>query len=155
MTPRFSDTDTRMAPSADTATEGSLRALKRKIMNCFKNHRSLGQANVSKEDIKSLNDLRSAPDLIIKRSDKRKGFVLLSREAYVKKAETITSQYEVMTKNPTPRLEAATKNIISQTLAGKISDKIINAIKPTSSRTAELYGLPKSHKPNIQGVRKN
>ena len=70
-------------------------------------------------------------------------------ETYIQKAETITSQYEDVPKNPTPRLEATTKRIISQKLNGKVPDKIVNAIKPTSSRTAELYGLPKSHKTDI------
>jgi len=149
MTPRFSDTDTRMAPLSVTTTERSLRSLKRKIISCFKNHRSTNQTNYSKEDIKVLNDIRADPEVIIKRSDKCKGFVIMPRETYIEKAETITSQYEHVAKNPTPRLEAATKKIISQTLGGKIPDKIVNAIKPTSSRTAELYGLPKSHKPDI------
>ena len=53
-------------------------------------------------------------------------------------------------KNPKcPSLEATTKRIISQKLNGNVPDKIVNAIKPTSSRTAELYGLPKSHNTEI------
>ena len=151
MTPRFSDTDTKMAPSADTTTEQSLRSLKRKIMNCFKNHQNTNtkQTNHSKEDLQALNSIRSDPEVIIKRSDKCKGFVLMGREEYIQKADTITSQYEHVPKNPTPRLEATTKKIIAQKLGGKVLDKVTNAIKPTSSRTAELYGLPKSHKRGI------
>ena len=150
MTPRFSDTETRMAPISDPDTEQFLRSLKRKIMNLFKNHTNNNQANHSKEDIQGLNALRSDQDLIVKRSDKCKGFVLMPKEMYIKKAETITSQYEEVPKKPTPRLEAATKKIISHELGGKIPDKIVSAIKPTtSSRTAELYGLPKSHKSEI------
>ena len=74
-----------MAPPADPTTEGALRALKRKIMNCFKNHRSSNQDLVEKDDLKALNDLRSDPELIVKRSDKCKGFVLLPRETYLHK----------------------------------------------------------------------
>ena len=149
ITPRFSDTDTRMAPPADTTIERSLRSLKHKIMNCFKNHRNTSDMNYSKEELKALNEISADPNIIVKRSDKCKGFVVMSRDTYVEKAESITSQYEQVSKNPTPRLEAATKKIISSSLGGKLPDKIVNAIKPTSSRTAELYGLPKNHKPDI------
>ena len=148
ISPRFSDTDTRMAPPADTATEQSLRSLKSKIMKCYKNH-DTNNTNHSKQDLQALNDIRADSEVIIKRSDKCKGFVLMPTETYIKKAETITSQYEHVSKNPTPRLEAATKKLISQNLAGKVSEKIVSAIKPSSSRTAELYGLPKSHKVDI------
>ena len=73
----------------------------------------------------------------------------MGREEYIQKADTITSQYEHVPRNPTPRLEATTKKILMQKLGRKVPDKVINAIKPTSSRTAELYGLPKSHKRGI------
>ena len=149
MIPRFSDTDTIMAPSADTETEQSLRSLKNKIMKCYKNHQSTNQTNYNKEDMQALNDIRADSEVIIKRSDKCKGFVLMPKETYIEKASSITSQYEPVAKNPTPRLEAATKKIISQNLAGKVPDKITSAIKPSSSRTAELYGLPKNHKTDI------
>ena len=147
--PRFSDTDTRMAPLSDADTELSLRGLKHKIMNCFKNHRSTEPKNHSKGDLEALKALRADPSVIVKRSDKCKSFVIMPKETYIEKAETITSQYESVPKNPTPRLEAETKKIIAKTLGGKIPDRVVNAIKPTSSRTAELYGLPKSHKPDI------
>ena len=149
MTPRFSDTDTRMAPPADTKTEQALRALKSKIMKCYKNHQNTKQTNHAKEDMQALNDIRADPEVIIKRSDKCKGFVLMPKQTYITKAESITSKYEPVQKNPTPRLEAATKKVISQNLGGKVPDKIITAIKPSSSRTAELYGLPKNHKVDI------
>ena len=137
-----------MAPPSDGTTERLFRSLKRRIMGCFKNHRG-HQANHSREDIQALNEIRSDPEVIVKRSDKCKGFVLMPKKTYVEKAETITSQYEQVPKNPTPRLEAKTKKMISQNPGGKVPDKIISAIRPNSSRTAELYRLPKSHKKDI------
>ena len=137
-----------MSPPSDVATEQSLRSLKHKVINCFKNHRTTVEKNHSRQDIEALNDIRIDPSVIITRSDKCKGFVVMPKETYIAKAEKITSQYECVPKNPTPRLEAATKRIISKSLGGKTPDKFVTAIKPTSSRTAELYGLPKSHKPD-------
>ena len=147
MTPRFSDTDTKMAPPSDGTTERLFRSLKRRIMGCFKNHRGR-QANHSREDIQALNEIRSDPEVIVKHSDKCKGFVPMPKKTYIEKAETITSQYEQVPKNPTPRLEAKTK-MIFQNLGGKDPDKVISAIRPKSSMTAELYGLPKSHKRDV------
>ena len=149
ITPRFSDTDTRMAPASDATTERFLRTLKHKIVNCFKHHHTTAKKNHSKEDIDALNDIRADPNLIVKRSDKCKGFVIMPRNYIHQKGRGGHIPVWCVSKNPTPRLEAATKSIISKTLGGKIPDKVVNAIKPTSSRTAELYGLPKSHKPDI------
>ena len=55
--------------------------------------------------------------------------------------------YESISKNPTPKLEAETKRLIKGTLVGKVSDKVVRSVVPSGSRTAELYGLPKTHKP--------
>ena len=49
-------------------------------------------------------------------------------------------------KNPTPKLEAETKRLIKTTLTDKVPDKITKSVIPGGSRTAELYGLPKTHK---------
>lgn len=54
-----------------------------------------------------------------------------------------------MTKNPTKQLDDETSELIKTTLGGKVPDKTMKAIKPTDSRTAELYGLPKTHKANV------
>ena len=139
-----------MAPPSDAPTERSLRLLKNKIMACLKNHKT-NNTNHSGEDRQALDELRSKSDIIVKPSDKCKGFVIMSKDTYVEKADTITSQYEQVPRNPTPRLEATTKKVKSEKLGGKkkISDKIARATKPTCSRTAKLYGLLKCHKDNI------
>ena len=38
--------------------------------------------------------------------------------------------------------------LIKTTLTGKVPDKVVKSILPSGSRTAELYGLPKTHKPD-------
>ena len=92
-----------------------------------------------------LKDLGKDPDVMIKRSDKCKGLVILPKNKYIHKAKTITDGYEPVSKNPTPRLEAETKRLIEGALAEKVSDKVIKSVIPSGSRTAELYGLPKTH----------
>ena len=65
------------------------------------------------------------------------------------KTQVIVKDYQHVSKNPTRNLDEETTNIIKATLESKIPDKTIQAIKPNESRTAELYGLPKTYKPNI------
>ena len=73
----------------------------------------------------------------------------MNKSDYMAKANAITANYEEVTRNPTNKTEATTKRVIKETLDGKMSDNIIQALLPQSSRTAELYGLPKDHKPGV------
>ena len=146
--PRFSDTDTRAAPSAKGSTEQALKVIKRKVLTIYKNHRSSDSANHEPGDINLLKELGNDTEVIVKRSDKCKGLVVLPKSEYIRKAELITAGYETVGKNPTPKLEAQTKQVIKATLTNKIPDKIVKSVTPSVSRTAELYGLPKTHKPD-------
>ena len=75
--------------------------------------------------------------------------VLLNREDYVTKAQTITATYEKLKGDPTKKTEAATKRLVKSCLKDKVDSRTITALLPQSSRAAELYGLPKDHKPGI------
>ena len=94
--PRFSDTDTKAAPTAGASTEQTLKVLKRKVMTLCKNHRSSSQPNHRPSDISMLKELGRDPDVIVKRSDKCKGLVVLPKTEYLHKAETITGGYEAI-----------------------------------------------------------
>ena len=148
LTPRFSDTDSKAAPTAGAHTEQALRTVKQKVMTLFRNHKTVAQPNHQSSDVNLLKELSKDPEIVIKRSDKCKGLVVLSKTEYVEKASAITDTYEAVGRNPTPKLEAETKRIIRTTLTGKVPDKIVKSVMPSGSRTAELYGLPKTHKPN-------
>ena len=73
----------------------------------------------------------------------------MDKSDYISKADVITADYETVNKNPTNKIEAEIKRTIKETLNGKIEDNIIQALLPQNSRTAELYGLPKDHKPEV------
>ena len=146
--PRFSDTDTKQAPQAHPVTEHALKKFKQKVMGLYSHHRSTAQ-NHSKDDLYALTELQKNDNLIVKRSDKCKGLVLMEKNEYIKKTETIIRDYQPVAKNPTKKLDDETSKLIKTTLKGKLPDKTIHAITPNESRTAELYGLPKTHKANI------
>ena len=136
------------APKADPVTEQELSQLKKKVLSTYKNYRK-GSTNHTEEQKQQLKMLKSNEDIIIKPSDKCKGLVIMDKTDYVSKADVITAAYEEVARNPTSKTEAETKRIIRQTLNGKVEDNIIQALTPQSSRTAELYGLPKDHKPEV------
>ena len=146
--PRFPDGDCSQAPRGPQDMEVALQQVKRRIIAAYKNHRS-PDLNYSAAQMKSLKDLASNKEVIVKRSDKCKGLVLINSSDYMSKMQNITQQYDDVPKNPTPKLEAATKRVIHETLDGKVDDKIVKSILPQCSRTAELYGLPKDHKTDI------
>ena len=105
--------------------------------------------NHSRAQVDALNELARDDSVVVKPSDKGKGLVLMNAAEYVRKIDTVTSTYEPVSRNPTPRLEATTKRVIHRAMDGKVDEKVVKAIVPHCSRTAELYGLPKDHKRNM------
>ena len=53
---------------------------------------------------------RQDSSVIFKPSDKCKGLVVMPKESYIHKAQSIIADYEHIPKNPTPKLEAQTKS---------------------------------------------
>ena len=87
--------------------------------------------------------------MIYKRSDKGKRLVVMPKETYIAKAKSVVDEYKPVGKNPTPKLQAQTKRIIHDTMDTVLDEKIVKILLPHASRTAEFYGLPKTHKDNI------
>ena len=88
--PRFPDTDTRMAPAAPQLVEGRLRELKQKVLTAYKSHKTKS-SNHSKSEKQALDTAQQDKSVIYKRSDKGKGLVVMSKEAYVSKAKSVVS----------------------------------------------------------------
>ena len=128
--------------------EDLLQQVRKKVTTAYKNHNATTQ-NHSGAQLDALKQLSKNRDVVVKPSDKCKGLVLLNATDYVRKIEATTSGYEAVPRNPTPKLEAATKRVIHDTMDGKVEERVVKAIIPHCSKTAELYGLPKDHKRDI------
>ena len=128
--------------------EGVLQQVKKKVTAVYKTH-AKPLMNHTGSQLSALRELAGNKDVVVKPSDKCKGLVLLNANDYVKKLVATTSGYETVSRNPTPKLEASTKRMIHATMDNKVEERIVKAIIPHCSRTAELYGLPKDHKVNI------
>ena len=85
---------------------------------------------------------------IVKPSDKCKGLVLLNREDYVSKAQTITSSNETLKTSPTRRTEAANKLFIKDFLKGKMDERTTTALFHRAPGQLSS-GLHEDHKPDI------
>ena len=144
----FLPTQGHQAPKADPASELDFSQLKRKVLATYKSHKPVVR-NHSRAQRTEIKKLKENEEIVIKPSDKCKGIIILDKTDYITKAEQITAGYEEISKNPTNKTEAATKRIIKETLNGKLDENVIQALLPQCSRTAELYGLPKDHKPGI------
>ena len=146
--PRFPDGDCSQAPPGSQSLEKAFEGIKKKVVAAYKNHRSV-VPNHSQTQSRALKESSHNLDVVVKPSDNCKGMVLLNTSEYVHKIETITSDYEPIDRNPTPKLEARTKQVIHATFDDKVPPNVVRAVLPQCSRTAELYGLPKDHKPGV------
>ena len=145
--PTFRDSDVQQPPDVDPAAERKLEGLKSKIMKLYAHHKTQENSNVSSAVRMSIKGLKADDKLVIKQSDKCKGFVLMDRDDYVDKALSITDSYEKVEKNPTQNLEDVTKGLMRRTLTNKIPQDHLKRLLPQHARTAEFYELPKTHKP--------
>ena len=137
-----------MAPIAPKPIEFEIRKLKQKILTAYKTHKTQ-TSNHTKEEKLALETAKQDSSIIFKQSDKCKGLVVMPKQTYIDKVQPIVTEYEHIQKNPTSKLEAMTKRVIHNTMDNVVPDKLIKKIIPNSSRTAELYGLPKNHKENV------
>ena len=148
---RFADTDKRYPPPSNIEVELTLKKLKEDIIRTYKSHRT-SECNVTSQERQFLKELQKNDDIIIKQSDKCKGFVVMDRTAYVEKVHNILgdiNSYETMDKNPVAKVEAQTKRIFKSVSKDKMTESTVKELTPNHSRTPVFYGLPKDHKPSV------
>ena len=151
LTFRFPDLDKRIPPPTNNQAERTLKQLKDDVLRTFKHHKT-DNSNTTKEEISALIGLKKDSSVIIKPSDKCKGFVVLDKSDYVEKAKNILGDrdnYEELKRNPVPRVEALTKRTLKQVASNKLDDNVIHDLTPNHSRIPLFYGLPKDHKPGV------
>ena len=121
-------------------------------------HRSYSRPDFlfSKDDLKTLDNLKKDKNIVIVKPDKGNGVVILDRGDYNRKMEDIlrdTTKFERLHVDPV-KLTLQRENQIKNLLASlKKSESITQAtykqLYPTGSRIGILYGLPKIHKNSI------
>ena len=132
-------------PSVPVELERTLEKVKTKILGVYRGAKKTNPNHTSTQS-RELQNLKEDENMIVKKSDKCKSLVVMDKVDYIEKAETIVSTYETTTRNPTPRLEEDTKKLMRATLKDKLPEDFVRRLLPQHTRTAEFYGLPKTHK---------
>ena len=110
----------------------------------------------SSDEFKVLKNLKNDNSIFIIKPDKENGDVILNREDYWSKMESIlsdTNKFKTLNDDPiktTFKQESTVRRFLRKLNKSKvISNEIFSKLAPTGSRPGILYGLPKVHKPNI------
>ena len=148
---RFPDTDKRLPPPTNVEMERKLKHLKEDIVKSYSSH-NVTKSNVSREQLNFVDELKKNKDVVVKQSDKCKGLVILDKSDYVDKSRTILNDrrnYEMLDKNPVPKVEAESKRLFKAVTKDKLPDGTVKELTPSHSRIPVFYGLPKDHKEGV------
>ena len=132
----------------DAAIELYLSKLEEELMSISAEGNNY--SNVSREESKAINSLRSDRTIVVKEADKGSGVVVWDREDYITEAESQLGDSEVYSRldnDPSERLH----QIISDTLKrisdrGDLDQTTLDYLMVNNPRLGRFYLLPKIHK---------
>ena len=110
------------------------------------------QANVSKEELKALKELKLDNNRLILTADKGVALVVIDKEEYIKKAEDLLKEntYKKIAEDPTPKQKNKLISILRNIKAeGGLKEEVYTRLYPTGAGSPKFYGLPKIHKTGI------
>ena len=110
------------------------------------------QANVSKEELKAMKELKLDTNRLILTVDKGVALVVLDKEDYIKKAEDLLEDntYKKIAEDPTPKQKNKLISILRNIKAeGGLKEEVYKRLYPTGAGSPKFYGLPKIHKAGI------
>ena len=130
--------------SVDTFIEAVTQETNKQFTNS-KQHNNLTQ-----EEIKAMNELKSREDIIITRADKGGAVIIMDVEKYIEEAQRQLSNQNAYKKLSIDPTQAYT-DTINRTIDGfkdenLLSVKMADLLKTQNPRTSRMYLLPKIHK---------
>ena len=121
----------------------------------FKQVSRISEKNLSKEEVKALNNLVENKDIVIQKTDKGNNVIILNRSDYISKLSKIledTSKFKWVNVKEGRALnhlihmeERIIRLLKSLEDQGEISEKERNDLYPSGSKPGILYGLAKIH----------
>ena len=106
-------------------------------------------SNITKEELKALQELKKDQDRIILTADKGVALVVMNRTDYINKSEELlnTGTYKKIPEDPTMKQKARLINILKKINSeGGLSEDNYKKMYPTGAVSPKYYGLPKIHK---------
>ena len=109
--------------------------------------------NISREECNAFHKLLKNKGIVICRSDKGNGVVLLDRTDYINKLQDIlndSTKFQELPDDPTASRESKLQRYLYNLKRKGIFDQhTYDNIRPSGSQPSRLYGLPKTHKANV------
>ena len=138
----------------EVALEAYVEALEKKILD--HNFENPSQRNLTKNEQKALENLRSYEDIIIKQADKGSAVVVIDKETYIKEARRQLDDRAVYTPldgDPTEDMaEIINERIRACYDRGNIGEKTRDYLMVSEdARPGRFYLLPKIRKPGCPG----
>ena len=138
--------------------------LKRIAYRSFNRYDFLKELNLSKPEYDALKRLASNRDIVIQKSDKGNSVVIVNREDYIQRMQEMVNDvskfekvnvadkkdYNFMVKE-TKEVNSLLNELLSK---NSITIQERNNLSPDGPNPARLYGLPKIHKPPVDGLPK-
>ena len=107
------------------------------------------QANMSKEELKAMKELKMDTNRLILTVDKGVALVVIDKEEYIKKVEDLLEDntYKKIAVDPTPKQKNKLISILRNIKAeGGLKEEVYKRLYPTGAGSPKFYGLPKIHK---------
>ena len=138
--------------------------LKKIAYSSFNKYNFLKELNLSKPEYDALKNLSSNKEIVIHKSDKGNSVVIVNRDDYLNRMQEMVDdgskfekvsvkdgkEYNFMVKETT-----VVDTLLSELLKKKSFDQNQrNKLSPDGPNPARLYGLPKVHKPLVNGLPK-
>ena len=140
-----------ITPKETPATE-YIAATEQACTKMLQDQNNKRQANMSKEELKALKELKMDNNRLILTADKGVALVVIYKQEYIKKVEDLLqeSSYKKITDDPTAKLKNKLISILKKIKAdGGLKDDLYRRLYPTGAVSPKFYGLPKIHKPGI------
>ena len=137
-------------------------ALKEYAYSSFKKYNFLKKLNLSRDEYNALKNLSSLKNIIIQKSDKENSVVVMNRDDYINRMETLISdqakfQKLLVSENKDYNFMVKEKKLVDNILdtlheKNVITRDIKTIFATDGSSPARLYGLPKIHEVLVDGL---
>ena len=105
--------------------------------------------NISREESKSLRELKKNDHIVILKADKGGATVILNKEDYIAKMKSHLDSsgcYKKLNKNPLNRIIKGVNEAIKKS---SLDEEIKKKLIVSDPLVPRIYGLPKIHKPGV------
>ena len=125
--------------------------LRAKVVSTIGKHGNINDQNITKKERKAIEDFRKDENIMILPADKDRTTVVMDKQEYLNKCNSMLQDTKTYKHDPTAKykreLAALLKDLKDREV---ISNTLRKRLYPTSDQPPRFYGVPKTHKINMQ-----